>query len=615
MFGYTGKVLVVNLTEEKVSEEKLDEKLARKFMGGTALGAHYVMKETQRGMHPLDENAILFFGTGPLTCSRLPGHSRFIVCGKSPLTGIWGEAHAGGFFSPELKKSGFDAIIVKGVAPAPRYLWIHNGMCEIRDATKFWGKFTGEVEKDVRSETDRKAEVLSIGPAGEKVVPIANIIVNRNRALGRSGFGALMGAKKLKAIAAKGDGKIEWADEGKLREKVREIATRIGKENENFRKYGTAGIVKPLSQLAILPTKNFQQGSYENAGEISGEKLVDTILVRRDTCSDCTIGCKRVVKCTKAEHGWEVDEEYGGPEYETVASFGSLLMNPSLPAISMANQICNMYGLDTISAGVCIAFAIEAFEKGLINEKDVGYKLAWGDDKAIIQLLMDIATKRKFGEILGMGVKFASGKIGKGAEKFAVHAKGLEVAMHEPRGKKGLGLNYGTANRGGCHVSSYHDTFFVKNTEPLLGVPEKMDRYAIDGKPLMIAKTQDFCVLGNSLILCQFTHQYGAMKLPEILDVVNLATGFEYTMEELLAVGERGFVLQRMFNEREGCIDDRLPLRFHEPLPEVPDKGVITEDDYYRKMLPEYYRIRGIDVTGRLKPETIKRLGLEEYSF
>ncbi|MEM3397201.1 MAG: aldehyde ferredoxin oxidoreductase family protein [Thermoplasmata archaeon] len=614
MFGYNGKILRVDLSNETTKVEKLDEKILRKFMGGTSLGAHYLMRETKKGLHPLEKNAMLFFGTGPLTCSGLPGHSRFIVCGKSPLTGIWGEAHAGGFFSPELKKSGFDGVIIIGTAAQPRYLWIHDGFCEFKDAGKLWGKYTADVEKEIRAELGVKAEVLSIGPAGEKQVPIANIIVDRNRALGRSGFGALMGAKKLKAIAVKGTGVIEWADSKLLGEKVREIARRIGKENENFRKYGTAGIVKPLSQLAILPTKNFQNGSYEKANEISGEKMVDTILVRRDTCSDCTIGCKRVVKCTKEQHGWNVDEEYGGPEYETIASFGSLLLNSSLPAISRANQICNMYGVDTISAGVSIAFVIEAMEKGLLSEKDVGYKVDWSDERAIIRLLEDMVENRGFGAIAGKGVKHMADKIGKEAEKFAIHVKGLEVAMHEPRGKKGLGLNYATANRGGCHVASYHDTYFTKNTESLLGVPEKMDRYGIEGKARMIAKTQDFCVLGNSLILCQFTHQYGAIKLPELLELVNLATGFNYTMEDFLEIGERGFILQRMFNEREGCIDDTLPARFLTPLPEVPDKGVITQEEF-EQMLGEYYSIRGIDPNGRIKEETIKRLGLADYKW
>jgi len=614
MFGYAGKILVVDLSTERITEEKLEERHARKFMGGTALGAHFMMAGITDGVHPLAEDAMLFFGTGPLTCTGVPGHSRFIVCGKSPLTGIWGEAHAGGFFSPELKKSGFDAVIIKGISQEPKYIWISDNHCEIRSAEKLWGKYTADVEREIRNELGTKAEVLAIGPAGENMVPISNIIVDRNRALGRSGFGAVMGAKKLKAIAVKGSQKISWHDESRLKERVKEIAKRIGKNNENFRKYGTAGIVKGLSQLAILPTKNFQKGSFELAEHISGEKLVDTILVRRDTCSDCTIGCKRVVKCTTEKDGWEVNEEYGGPEYETVASFGSLLMNSSLPAIARANQICNMYGLDTISAGVCIAFAIEAFEHGMLTETDVGYPLKWGDAHAIIRLLEDIATSRNFGAVLGKGVKYASQKIGGNAETFAVHAKGLEVAMHEPRGKKGLGLNYATANRGGCHVASYHDTYFVKNTEPLLGVTEKMDRYSVDGKARMIAKTQDFCVLGNSLILCQFTHQYGTMTIPEILELVNLATGFDYTMEELLQIGERGFMLQRMFNEREGFIDDRLPARFHEPLPEVPDKGVITHAEF-KKMLDEYYTIRGIDANGRIKKQKIAELGLDTYGF
>ncbi|MEM3493066.1 MAG: aldehyde ferredoxin oxidoreductase family protein [Thermoplasmata archaeon] len=612
MFGYNGKILRVDLSLERTAEEKLDERILRKFMGGTTLGAHYVVREVKRGINPLEKETILFFGTGPLTGTKLPGHSRFIVCGKSPLTGIWGEAHAGGFFAPELKRAGFDGIIVTGAASSPKYLWIHDGTCEIKDGGALWGKVTGEVEKKLREELGARAEVLSIGPSGEKLVPIANIIVDRNRALGRSGFGALMGAKFLKAIAVKGGKDVEWADAKKLGERVREIAKRLAKENKNFGKYGTAGIVKPLSQLAILPTKNFQHGSFERADQISGERIVDTVLVKRDTCSDCTIGCKRVVKCTKERDGWEVTEEYGGPEYETVASFGSLLLNSSLPAICRANQLCNMYGVDTISAGVAIAFVIEAMEKGLIKERDVGYRVSWGDEKGIIRLLEDMVENRGFGAVANRGVRFMAQKIGKAAGEFAVHVKGLEVAMHEPRGKKGLGLNYATANRGGCHVSAYHDTYFTKNTEPLLGAPEKMDRYGIEGKARMIAKTQDFCVLGNSLVLCQFTHQYGAIKLPELLEIVNLATGFDYTMEELLEIGERGFILQRLFNEREGCIEDVLPPRFNVPLPEVPDKGVITNEEF-AKMLNEYYGLRGLDENGRIKNETLQRLGLGEY--
>ena len=598
-----GKILRVNLSKQKITVEKLEEKTARKYIGGRGLGAEILFNELKPGIDPLGPENKLVVATGVLTGIPFGGNSRYVVMAKSPLTGIWGEANASGFFGPELKRAGYDAIIIEEKANAPVYLWIHNGEAEIRDANHLWGKITGETQGIIRNEVkDKNTRVACIGPGGENLVKYACIMSDLNRAAGRTGMGAVMGSKRLKAIAARGTEKIEFAEEKKLMELARIANKEVwgGSYGDLLYKYGTDGDLDDLDATGRLPTKNFGKSIFEGAERITGETMAETILVRRKACYACPIACIRVVEAKKP---YVVDAAYGGPEYETTAALGSLCMNDNLVAVAKANELCNKYSIDTISTGVAIAFAMECYEKGIITKKDTeGIDLTWGNHKAMIQLIEKIAYRKGFGDVLAEGVKRAAEKIGKGAEKFAVHIKGQEVPMHEPRGKKGLAISYATSNRGACHLQAEHDDIFENEKWlcPEIGLDETLthrDRlYLGKEKAKMVKIAGDLWALYDSLIVCKFTaYPEGGISVGRLADIVVAATGWDITINDLMIVGERAFNLCRAFNVREGITrkDDVLPTRLMEPLPEGPYKGETIPQNLLNRVLDDYYEFRG----------------------
>jgi len=605
MFGYAGKILRVNLTDKKITREKLDETIARRFLGGRGLGAKILFDELKLGIDPFSPENKLVIATGVATGIPFPGNARFVVMAKSPLTGIWGEANAGGFFGPELKFAGYDAIIVEGKAEDPVYLWVHNGEVEIRDASHLWGKITGEAQRIIREEIkDAKTRVLCIGPGGEKLVRYACVISDLVHAAGRSGMGAVMGSKKLKAIAVRGTKKLEWADEKRVRELAKKAAKEVweGAYGDLLYKYGSAGDLDDLNATGRLPTKNFRKCTFEGAEKITGETMAETILVNRITCYACPVAHKRAVE---AKEPYIVDPAYGGPEYETAAALGSLCMNDNLVTISKANELCNKYSIDTISTGVVIAFAMECYEKGILT-KDAcdGVDLTWGNHKAIIQLIEKIAKREGIGDILAEGVARASKKIGGGSEEFALHIKGQELPMHEPRGKKGVGLSYAVSNRGACHLQCEHDDLFEPEEWlcPEIGLDKTItprDRlYTGKEKAKLVKIGGDLWSLYNSLPTCIYTSYIeGGVKVKTLTEIVVAATGWDVTPNELMTVGERAFNLCRVFNVREGITrrDDTLPTRLMEPLPEGPYKGEAIPQDVLNKMLDYYYDFRGWD--------------------
>ncbi|MCD6529679.1 aldehyde ferredoxin oxidoreductase family protein [Candidatus Bathyarchaeota archaeon] len=620
MYGFMGRILRVNLTDGKISTEKLSESDARSFLGGRGLAIQILYRELKSSIDSLSAENKLVFSVGPVNAVGIPGDTRFVVAGKSPLTGIWGEANCSGWFADGLKKSGYDALIVEGASESPVYIWINDENVEIRDAKHLWGKWTAETERLIKEEVGFKdAAVIAEGPAAENLVRISAVTHTAHRAAGRTGLGAVMGSKKLKAIAAKGSKKVEAADPDKVRELSRKIArgTFDNPTTKTLREYGQAGFVPDLQNDGILPTRNFRSGVFEGAEKISGQTIAKTILVNREACPRCPVACKRIVEVKEGEFA-PVLPDYGGPEYENVASLGSLLGIDRLDAIAKMNMLCNAYSLDTISTGVCIAFAMECFENGIITKEDTdGLELTFGNAEAAVKMVEKIALRDGFGDVLAEGVRRAAERIGRGAEKFAVEVKGLEVPMHEPRGKKGLGLMYAVSNRGACHIQSMHDTDLESpNMAPEISISAPLSRLDTSkAKVLAMKKTQDYIAVINSLVICECIYWFGGVhyRPSELVELINAVTGWDYTVEEFMTTGERINTLCRAFNVREGITrkDDRLPPRFMEPLRGGPTDGQAITREEFERMLNDYYEICGWDVeTGIPTNEKLRELGL-----
>ena len=619
MFGYAGNVLRVNLTDRSIREEKVEQGVAKKFLGGRGLASKILFEELKPGIDPLGPDNKVIFATGPITGYPFPGNARYGVYGKSPLTGGWGEAYAAGFFGPELKFAGFDAIIFEGKAEKPVYLWASDSEVEIRDASHLWGKVTGETERIIRKEAgDEKVRVASIGPGGERLVRFACVLSDLRDAAGRCGMGAVMGSKKLKVVAVRGKRMLEYAD----RKRFMELAKKSRDESwqgwgKGLHEHGTDGDLETLNAMGILPTKYFRQSTFDGNREITGTTMTETILTDREPCYACSVACKRVVS-VKAPY--TVDPNYGGPEYETAASFGSLCMNDNLSSIAKANELCNKYTIDTISTGSSIAFAMECYEKGLLTKKDTGgLDLSWGNHEAILKLVEKIGMRDGIGDLLAEGVMRAAEKIGGGAERFALHVKGMELPMHEPRGKKSVGLSYATSNRGACHVQSHHDEAF-ENERCIareLGLePPIVPRARTDlgkEKVQFTIISQNWMSFLNSSVFCRFTPYPAGISIGTVVDIFSSITGWNMTPSEMLTIGERAWNLCRAFNVREGITreDDNLPQRLTEPLPDGAVKGEAITKDVLHQALDTYYNLRGWSTEGIPTRTKLEELGLE----
>lgn len=610
MFGYMGKILRVNLTNGKITEEPLEESVARKFIGGRGLGAYILFNELKPDIDPLGPENKLVIATGVVTGIPFPGNSGLNVMAKSPLTGIWGEATSKGFFGPELKAAGYDAIIIKGKAEKPVYLWIHDGEVEIKDASRLRGKLTREVQKIIKAELkDDRVQVCCIGIAGENLVRFANIMFGFNHFAGRTGMGAVMGSKNLKAIAVRGTGKVKYANEEKLVDLLMEKL--ISKEAlsgpyfpDGLFKYGSLADLGYWQETGRLPTKNFRKSLFSGYDNLTAETLTDSpYIIRHNTCPYCTVGCNRI---TKANVPYQLDPEYALPEYESTAALSTLCMNDNLVATLKAIELCNKYGMDTMSAGVIIAFAMECYEKGLITKKDTdGLDLTWGNHESIVKLVEQMARREGIGNLLAEGSRKAAEKLGGGAEEFAMHVKGMEFPLHDARGMKGHGLGIATSNRGACHLQVETDDMYEGQLAPDIGIDKKTfpkehrDRlYAGPEKVKIVKIIGDLFATFDSLVICKWTtYPCGGYKTQTLADVVAVATGWNFTIDELMKTGERIINLCRAFNVREGITrkDDKLPKRFSEPLPEGPYKGEAFSEDVFKRMLTQLYKLRGWD--------------------
>ncbi|MBQ04617.1 aldehyde ferredoxin oxidoreductase [Candidatus Bathyarchaeota archaeon] len=619
LYGLNGRILRVNLSDESSKTDSFSEDYAKKFIGGKGFAIDLLYKELSPGIKPLGPENKLVFSTGPLNATGIPGDTRFVVAGKSPLTGIWGEGNCSGWFADSLKKSGYDALVVEGTSKKPVYIWINDDVVEVRPAEHLWGKWTLETEKLIKEEVGINASVVAEGPAAENLVAFSAVTHTAHRAAGRTGLGAVMGSKKLKAIAALGTGKVAVANP----DKVQELRTNIVKETfvaeftTVLREHGQAGFVMDLHNDGILPTRNFQSGVFDGAKAISGQTMTETILKRREACPRCPVACKRMVEVTEGPFA-PVLPEYGGPEYENVAALGSLLGVDRLDAVCRMNMLCNAYSLDTISAGVCIAWAMECFEAGIITTEDTdGLELTFGNAKAAVKMVEKIALKEGFGAIFSEGLSKAAEKIGKGSERFAVEVKRLELPMHEPRGKKGLGLMYAVSNRGGCHMQSMHDPDLESpNMAPEIGISVPLHRLDTSRKKVIaMKKTSDWTAMINSTGICSNIYWFGSVYYRPLhqVEILNAVTGWGLSVDEYMNAGERINTYCRAFNAREGVTrnDDKLPHRLMEPLIGGPTHGQSISQEELDSMLDSYYEICGWDkVTGIPTKERLNKLGL-----
>jgi aldehyde:ferredoxin oxidoreductase len=620
--GYNGSILHVNLSKGSWEVEKPSEIWYRTYLGGSAMALYYLLKELKPGIDPLSEKNILIFASNVSSGAPLSGFSRYTVAALSPLTNAFGEAEAGGYWGPELKFAGYDGIVFTGRAEKPVYLWIRDGNVEIRDASALWGLDNKETRTRILRELDDpKIRIASIGQAGECQVRFANVINELRHSNGRTGMGAVMGSKRLKAIAVRGTNPMTFADPERVTEISKWLNERIRTDNSTrmLHEFGTAAVLNVNNGLGILPTRNFREGIFEGADKIGGEALL-TMLKGRGTCYACAVRCKREVACSEP---YEVDPDLGGPEYETLGAFGSLCGVDNLPAIAYAHELCNRFGLDTISAGGAIAFAMECFEEGILTEKDTeGRSLRFGDTDSMLWLIKEIAYRRGLGNILAEGVRKAAQKIGHGTEKFACHVKGQEIPMHDGRGRAGMALSYALSPTGADHNEACPDSRyqapgpFLDLLAPL-GILEPIDARDLGaGKVRAFSILQQAWGLYNSLGVCIFAAVpffSGGLPFLRLVEAVRAITGWETSLWELMRVGERANVMARMFNIREGigAGEDRLFPRMHEPIAAGPFKGGFVDPRVLGDAIRLYYEMNGWDGEGKPSRGKLIDLGLD----
>jgi aldehyde:ferredoxin oxidoreductase len=635
--GYTGKILHVDLTKGTLTVETPPEHFYRTYMGGSAMGVYYLLKEMPAGIDPLSPENVLTIFTGVTTGAPISGQSRVNINAKSPISGAIGDSQGGGYFPAEMKFAGFDGIVVKGKAAKPVYLWIKDGEAALKDASGLAGKVTGEVDSALKAELgDEKIEILQHGPAAEKGVLFSSVVSMSNRNNGRTGMGLVMASKNFKAVVVRGTGKLDIADKKALTD-----LNRIGPKEipnnpdmDGLAKYGTASVVNPQHSMGTLPTRNYNEGMFEFADDISGEKLYDEYLrgaeegkqdkQGRETCYACVVRCKRVVELSEGKY--KVDHYYGGPEYETIATFGSYCSVKDLAAISLANQIANMYAVDSIAAGATISFAMECYEKGIIGKEQTGgIELKFGDADAMLQVLNEIVTaSTPLGKLLGQGSERAAAVWGNGADECLITVKGSEAPAHMPQAKRSLALIYAVNPFGADHQSSEHDWMIEEGIASdlymerlaLLGFDKTLEPMSLDAEKVRFAYMGEaFYSMLDTVELCQFVWGPGwTLYGPqETADMVKAVTGWDVTVDELVRVGERRLNLMRVFNAREGFdrTQDKLPKKFFKALQgEGPTAGIALAHADIEAALDEYYKLAGWTNDGKPTKAQLEKLDL-----
>lgn len=596
-------ILTVDLSSGSTGMYRVPPAWERDYLGGASLAARLLYDRLTRDLDPFSPDAPLLFLNGPLSGTAGPAVGRFVVCGKGPATGLWAESNCGGFWGPELRSAGFDGLWLTGCAPQPVYLWIHDGEAELRPAGHLWGLDTYQVQAAIKAEVGAAGvHVAGIGPAGENRVRFAGIFCDHGRTAGRTGLGAVMGSKNLKAVAVKGSGPVPVADAGRYAP-VRSAANRLLKSDniaEVLHSLGTSGVADYAEYIGSLPRKNFRQGAGLDVNRFSGATMSETILAGTSACHACVIACGRVVRLD--------GEKRKGPEYESIVGLGPNLLIEDLPTITRLMELADRYGMDTISLGGTIGLAMHLFEQGRLTVAETGgLELRWGDASVVERLIHLTARREGIGDLLAEG----SRRFGRhfGAEDEAVQVNGLEVAYHDPRSVSGMALVYATSPRGACHNQS--DYFFVDwgQAEASLKL-EIFDRQGGAEKAANVARHQDWRTLCNALVLCLFSN----VPIEMVTDLVNAACGTEFIPDDLMRAGERAWNLKRAINHRLGLTraSDRLPKALLEPLPDGNAAGYVPP---IQEMLAAYYQARGWDPeTGRPTRDTLTRLGLADVA-
>jgi aldehyde:ferredoxin oxidoreductase len=598
-------ILKINLTTGETEEYTIPEKWEKDFLGGASLAARILYEHLTPDLDSLSPEEPLLFMTGPMTGTSGPTTGRFVICGKGPATELWAESNIGGFWGPELRKAGYDGLWITGKASEPVYLWLNGSRLEVRKAAHLWGQNTYTTQDKVKEEVGEKsARVCVIGPAGEKQVLFASIMCDHGRMAGRTGMGAVMGSKNLKAIAVYGENEIPVFDLSKYKTLRSDANRKLHEDNEAkiMREVGTAGVANYAEYLGAMPVKYYSRGSFPAVDEISGAKMTDTILTGRSACQGCVIACGRVVKFPK-----DVLKRKG-PEHETMVGFGANLLNDNLESIVDLGELCDRYGMDTISASNTIGLAFHLFEIGAITEGDTGgISLKWGDVDVIAQLVRLIGLREGIGDLLAQGSKRFGAHFK--AEEEAVQVNGLEVAYHDPRGVSGMALSYATSPRGACHNQS--DYFFVDfgHSQEQIGI-EFMARHAQAEKAANVAKHQDWRTVFNAMVMCIF-----ANVEPDVqVSLINAACGLDWSVDDLMKFGERSWNLKRAINNRMGLTraNDKLPKALLIPLSDGGSEGFVPDID---GMLSAYYQHRGWDMaTGKPSREKLSALGMDDVA-
>ncbi len=606
--GYKGKILKVDLGTRQIRMEPLNEGWARKYIGGTGLATRYLYEEIDQSTKPGDPHNPLIFMTGPLGATPSITSGRHQVVSLSPLTGIFGESDCGGSWGDQLKKAGFDGIVVTGQSPSPVYLWVKEGRAEVRPADRLWGVDTYDVDPLLKAETDPKATISCIGTAAEKGALIANIMHDgaHARAAGRCGLGAVMAGKKLKAIVVRGTGQVSIANDERLKELVRAHAPVVSDRLKDMRKYGTARMVQASEQIGSMPIQNFKYPHRweEGAAKISGPAFAEKVILKPYFCGGCVIGCGKTVQ---VKDGPFKTIEGGGPEYETINLLGANCLVDNLEAICLANELCNRYGIDTMETGSLVAFAMEAFEVGMITAADTGgLTLTWGSADAMVETVRMIGEGTHIGALLRQGLSRAAKAIGGAAEDLAMQVKGLAMPAHDPRAYNGLACSYATSNRGAHHTSG--QTHLYEHRLEVRELSHKPPgRFTVEGKGALAALTQNIMNVLDSLKSCKFA-QNGGWTIGPLTEAFRCVTGRSETIEDLMRHGERSFNLKRLINIQRGVSrkDDTLPKRLLTLAKTA--QGYTPNLPPLEKMLDEYYQARGWSQDGIPLSETLQRL-------
>jgi aldehyde:ferredoxin oxidoreductase len=614
MYGWHGRLLRVNLSNGTIREETIPEEEARKYIGGRGLAIKYLMDGMDPQADPLSAENILVMATGPLTSTPAPTGNRYMVVTKSPLTGALANSNSGGVFPTMMKRSGYDLFLFEGRAEKPVYLYVDERQAELRDASHLWGMNTRDTDDAIKAETSEDASVACIGPAGENLALIAAIINDKHRAAARSGVGAVMGSKNLKAVAARGELKPELYDAKAMRAVVREATGELAadiKKGSTMRIYGTAYVPDVTNEAGVFPTFNFQYGQFEGAHKINGPTLREHFLIRHTGCYACPLACARLTEVKAEEWGEKYAGQGEGPEYETIGSLGSACGIDNMAAITKANYLCNELGLDTISTGLTIACAMELYTKGILKEEQIGRPLPFGDADGMIEMVQRAAHRQGFGSEISDGSWRLANR--HGHPEMSVTAKKLEFASYDPRGLKGMGLLYATSNIGASHMAG--DTAYTE----LFGVGKKIDGLTYEGKAALVKYFQDLFTIMDAAGLCVFVavrytldtkNGYVPTRLTEMF---NRATGADYTPDDLLKAAERVYTLERLFLTQAGFsrADDTLTPRMLEAMPTGPMRGEIFELD---RLLDDYYQERGWDADGIPTRDRLKSLGLKQWA-